>query len=370
MSIRLPCVAKAWYCLCLDFSGNGLAFISLHYEEKMVFSMITPHRLQSLGRLHLNCFPRSCSVGLLPTARLQLQSTGVRRQISNLSPWQKFFSSFLRSKPVDYANTFNGQEITKASYDLWSDICSRLDVAPIHSPLEPTYSAEELDEAVEMHFENRAALVLDESRQAISDGLEQWVEKPSQFPFLKAKVSRKNDFHVYEEVYFKKVSSNNKEEKKRKSKRTPKLRPGTILACIKSGESPDISNVRLAAVFPPSKDFESDSKPSDFSAMFCDRISARKGTWDLYEIATLLNDERKFEACTNSVSRKVRFIDELLQAKQGERVSARKFGWQPFTSVASSSELFIKVNRLNKVQENAATQFLSAPEGSMTLVQG
>ena len=272
--------------------------------------------------------------------------------------WQKFHAAFLQSAPTEYIDETNGKQFKDdESYHLWETICKRLGTTALKAPIQSTY------EDRDCHFDVRASLVLEESRQAIADGLEDWINNPSKVPSLQIEIVESKRFPSYAErslLKHKKMEINRRNE--------PKLRPSTILACVKQGDSPTLSNARLVAVI-PSQSYDPHS--NHFRIMDCTyrHEDNNNMTWNCFEIAGLLTEHRKFEACTIPESRRVPFIRALQLGHQKDQIGE---GAHTEKSIQTRDDKgsIIGTNRLNDLQEKAASDFLSSDPGAVTVIQG
>lgn len=80
--------------------------------------------------------------------------------------FDKYFGILLRSPITDYVNAATDENI---SVKLWTTLCGRAKIQPVHKKLDPIYNKSQ------DHFDFRASLVLEESREEITVSLaEKW----------------------------------------------------------------------------------------------------------------------------------------------------------------------------------------------------
>ena len=147
------------------------------------------------------------------------------------------------------------------------------------------------------------------------------------------------------------------------------LRPGAILALVVPKSEVAISDVRLGAVFPSSREALHGSYR--FSLLMCNNAIACEGNvWELYEVASLLTDQRKFEACTKEEYRDIPFLSALQSGVQSSPVIKVSEKCPKKPDLNKKLQAFAGISPLNDKQEEPAINFLIAEEGSVTLAQG
>mmetsp|Transcript_54700 Transcript_54700/g.59327 ORF Transcript_54700/g.59327 Transcript_54700/m.59327 type:complete len:350 (+) Transcript_54700:294-1343(+) len=312
-----------------------------------------------------------------------------------LNIFERFFASLLRSEASEYL----GQ-----SKEVWKTICDRLSLPVPSNPL-PSWYSNQKD-----HFTNRAALVIEEARQSISDGLR----------------LLKDDFKITERRDERCLKSKNKNarlgpfnlsstdlsitrvEHKGKSghsiltfskQHAPltrdellSLRHGTVLACLDQNLTAALGNVILGTVIPQRR--EEIVSSNTFVVMVFKKIKKKidGNKWKLTPISSLLSELRKFEACCILSENPVPFLLPLLGRKKPTHIrcikdnigdtkelnTQEKSLEEDYTDSSSDCEELEIVNleatfqipRLNEMQEKAASAFLGSKSDTITLVQG
>jgi hypothetical protein len=247
-----------------------------------------------------------------------------------LSPFERYFAGLLRSEANDF--------VQRKDYDVWTEICQRLALPVPSSPLPAYYSTQEA------HFSNRASLVMEESRYAITDSLKRLERKYRESnqllqPNYKTKPDTSMDLNpdtgefliqqdqtmVSMELVIRSVEhqrntghtiltfSKDYEPFTRAEKQA--LRNGTIFACLNRRLASTISNIVLGVIMPQSR--EDIEQTSTFTVMVFKLIKNTTGErWNVTSITSLLSDQRKYDACMEQMKNPVPFIFPLLGGKQ------------------------------------------------------
>ena len=89
-----------------------------------------------------------------------------------MNSMERFCAALLRSSAADFAQS---ESSSSQSWALWQTICRRVGLTALDSPLAPCY-----DQASHLHFQTRAALVLEEARFALAQPLAaRWNRPPA-----------------------------------------------------------------------------------------------------------------------------------------------------------------------------------------------
>lgn len=319
---------------------------------------------------------------------------------SEMLPYEKFFACLLRSTPSELAARTNC-----SSHDVWRTICNRARLRPPQHHVLPSYPYRDH----RMHFDFRAALVLEEARQAIADGLagmnlrqkKRNVTKHStdargmQSSLATDENAMGNSDRLG--VILKMIEIRRKTEHAVCSFHKPTgpfgpsellcLRSGTVMACVQSGEPFVTNNIRIGVVLPFNR--EDVLATRKFPVMFFEPTNVPLDSeWELEPIAQLLSECRKFEACTSCAVKSVPFLYDLLG---GRSATHTRFTNECKTSDNDVVDLTISDGSddedssetsslqdqesfdlpiLNDVQERAASKFLKSTPNAITLIQG
>lgn len=311
-----------------------------------------------------------------------------------LNVYERFFASLLRSEANEYICQ------TKV---VWKTICDRLSLPAPNSPLPASYSN------MKDHFMNRAALVAEEARQSISDGLQllrddfksNERERCSNLNKKNSRLGPVNTNLMSMELSITWVEHKGKSGHSIltfSKQHTPFtrdellcLRHGTVLACLDQKLTPVIENVILGTVVPQNRE---EIVSSNTFVVMVFRIIKKtiKGKWKLTPIASLLSEQRKFEACSFLINNPVPFLLPLLGRKQPthiRRIKDTNDDTKEFSTKIKNSdgdctesisdcevleivdlEATFQIPRLNEKQEQAANAFLDSKSDTITLVQG
>jgi hypothetical protein len=289
-----------------------------------------------------------------------------------MNPFDRFFAALLRSSPQEF---LEAQTMDSKADALWVVICKRVGLTALQAPI-PAYVPD-----AQLHFDLRAALVLEEARHAISQPLAQkWKQRkdPSGTMTLTA--------HYYEQQS---QSSNLGHAKIVFCKHLPftkdelfNIRPGTVFECLPRDGQRTIQNVILGVVGSGKREKVETSRSF---TLFIYRDSPHKmedTDWILAPINTLITELRQYEAMTCKLS-SVGFLQNLLGNKGpsrnhmrfGDEIPAATNGmiedyFQPAQLQGDGPAPMFKIPRLNPSQSKAASAFLESGQNSITIIQG
>jgi hypothetical protein len=254
-----------------------------------------------------------------------------------LSPFERYFAGLLRSEASDYIQRTKDKEV-------WEAICQRLALPVPTSPLPACYPS------AKAHFSNRAALVMEESRYAIADGLRrlerryrennhgkpgsnrnlhnnhQGNQQPTLGdPFPETAESQRDQSMVSMELILRAVEHQEKtghsiltfakEGPPLTRLEKQSLRNGTVFACLNRKLATTVNNTMLAAVMPQSR--EDMEKTNSFAVMVFKQVKKTVDEkWHLTSITSLLSEQRKYDACMEQIQRPVPFLLALLGGKR------------------------------------------------------
>jgi hypothetical protein len=333
---------------------------------------------------------------------------------SGLSSFETFFAALLRSVVSEYLPHIErcGKR-TATNRQTLETICHRLSLPPPVKPLASCYSS------IKDHFSHRGVLVLEEARFAIEEGLRRTKQDFSQRRSSclsngakrgARKFDRNQNGYVMSSItshggnMVLKLTGVEVKERSGHSILTflkesgpftrdemQSLRHGTVFACHDRVLEPNIANSVLGCVVPQSR--EDMVTIHSFAIMIFKRIKKSSvGVWDLTPIASLLSEQRKFDACMGQIAKPVSFIFPLLGTKEASHVKFHEDenGKTYAVDVESHDDAFsgndsdsdcqllefggqenaFVLPRLNEMQEKAAKSFLSAKKDTITLIQG
>jgi hypothetical protein len=313
---------------------------------------------------------------------------------------ERFYAGLLRSE----ANDFLGE-----SKGLWKTICYRLALPVPTVPLLSSYSN------MQDHFSNRAALVIEEARQALADGIRLLKQDfksdengrnsnyrgSAAFPpkYARTRHSNKDQSSISMETSITRVEHKGSGHSiltfsKKFAPFTKDemliLRQGTIFSCLDRKTTHSIENIFLGVVLPQNR--EEMIKSNSFVVLLFRKIKkTNKGNWKLTPILSLLSEQRKFEACMNQMTTPVPFLLPLLGRKRSHirtvhdtiddqhAVDVEAENLDEFSADSSSDcevleivdlESTFHIPRLNAMQEKAATAFLKSKSDTISLIQG
>lgn len=315
----------------------------------------------------------------------------------NLSPFERFFAGLLKGEASDFLEN---------DVDNWSRICIRLRLPVPTGPIKHYYNDKKL------HFSYRAALVIEEARYGIAQGIKEWQRRSKNFVKAKNmnnhdnrdKKSRNQNYNSRRgqvknsiiltltgaEVREKTGHCTMKFVKEGGAKFTldevKSLRQGTVFACVNEDFAPTVANSVLGCLLSANREEIIESK--SFSIMVFKPVKkSTDSTWQLIPVASLLTEQRKFDACTSNITSTVPFLLPLLGGKKpthikfaekenGELVpedvkmeEEEKDSEQELFSHDELSPLF-RSPPLNTTQKKAASTFLNSQANTITLIQG
>lgn len=313
----------------------------------------------------------------------------------SLPSFERFFAGLLRSAASEYLPTQHRQ------LDTWRRICQRLRLPIPEGHLKATYPDSK------QHFYHRAALVMEEARHAIAEGVAK-LHKRSQNgnPRHENVSSQKKQKHKhqkyrsqYKDTIVAKLTSVDQRDRSGHTiltfasdqPFTPDqilcLRQGSVLACTSMSMASNVANTLLACVIPASRD---DIVKEQRVAMmvFNPHKATPDTTFELTMVASLLTEQRKFAACTSKSTINIPFLTPLLGGKRsthtvftedenGDTMEIIKSKANPHDLEDDENLVPMKLVRkifevpiLNHTQEKSARSFLNSTANSITLIQG
>lgn len=388
----------------------------------------------AMARLNANRRPPSAAAATLTTTTKRKTATRILRPDevqkskqtvpTGLPSFETFFAGLLRSEATEYLPVGNPRGGGKLPTDggqgtTLNTICQRLSLPTPVQPLASSYST------IRDHFSSRAALVMEEARYAIAEGVRGLKEDLDRRRVASASVGKNSGNRIRNKNGSRNLESppasdsgtmvlklTGVEHKERSGHsiltflkeggpftrdQTQALRHGTVLACHDRRLAPNVSNSILACVIPQSR--EDMATLQSFAVMVYKTIKKSSGgVWDLTPITSLLSEQRKFEACTSQMMAPVSFIFPLLGGKEASHVkfhedengdtyavdARRRDGADggndddddsdsdsdcQLLEVETLENAFV-LPRLNAMQETAARSFLGAKKDTITLIQG
>jgi hypothetical protein len=286
-----------------------------------------------------------------------------------MNPFDRFFAALLRSSPQEF---LEAQTVDVKADALWAVICKRVGLEALTAPI-PAYIAD-----AQLHFDLRAALVLEEARHAISQPLAQkWKQRNGKDPsgtmtltaHYSEQVQSQSSNLGHAKIVFCKLHPFTKDE-------LFNIRPGTVFECLPRDGQRSIQNVILGVVGSGKR--EKVEKSRSFTLfIFRDSPAKMEDTdWILAPINTLITELRQYEAMTCKLS-SVGFLQNLLGNKGPSRThmlsDALMEDYFPPASgqvpVDGPAPMF-KMPRLNPSQSKAASAFLESGQNSITIIQG
>ena len=310
---------------------------------------------------------------------------------------ERFYASLLRSEAIEYFGE---------SRNLWNIICNRLALPAPTRPLLCSFG-DQRD-----HFLNRAALVIEEARQALADSITllsidlRSGNDGRKFSNLVPPIhnhlrrSKNSQSAVSIEASITKVEHKasghsvltfSKSSASFSKHDLLNLRQGTIFSCFDRKTTHTIENIHLGVVLPQNREEMINSK--SFAVMIFRKIKkTSEGNWKLTPILSLLSEQRKFEACIFQMSRPVPFLLPLLGRKRSPRTQNSEDNFYSKHKSCLETERIhendsdshndcevlefvdlestFQIPRLNEMQEKAATTFLKSKCDTISLVQG
>jgi hypothetical protein len=294
-----------------------------------------------------------------------------------MNPFDRFFASLLRSSPQEF---LEAQTVDSKAEALWEVICMRVNLTALKAPI-PAYVQD-----AQLHFDLRAALVLEEARNAISQPLAQkWKQRKDPAGtmtltahYLEQQSQSSNLGHA--KIVFCKQLPFTKDE-------LFNIRPGTVFECLPRDGQRSIQNVILGVVGSGKR--EKVEKSRSFT-LFIFRDTPHKvedTDWILAPINTLITELRQYEAMTCKLS-SIGFLHSLLGNKGpthtrfGDEKPAATSRTDSIVTNGSIEDHFppvqardepspmFKLPRLNPSQAKAASAFLESAQNSITIIQG
>ena len=285
-----------------------------------------------------------------------------------------FLAAIFRTPPKDYVYWPDAPDTSQKSLQIWNDLCERTELSIVKSPLPA------IQKTVAEHFDARAALVLEEAREAMAQALttlwhcktpqhyesfdelelidQQAMDEPGKplGGFIKYTLKRKQTYADAKKNVF-------------SAAELEYLQCGTLCLLQTCG-----SNV---ATFALTRAANKDrlNKKKTFDAIGLDLPAAVTDDWTspqgicrgegikLIPIdATIVSLVRQFHALSTERARTVPFVDVLL----GKKPSQSALG--PGDELPSVTDP--PLARLNTSQAKVATTFMTSPPGSITIAQG
>lgn len=311
-----------------------------------------------------------------------------------LNPFERFFAGLLRSATQDFCSSKENDNNDM----LWRTICQRLGLPVPDGPLPAVYPDGK------QHFYYRAALVVEEARHAVAEGVAKLDRKYKHQKSGNTNNSRQqHQRHRHDHdtgTLRAKLQSSEQNERTghtvlvfvSETSFTPKqidvLRPGTIFALtpLSPGRHPSISFSSLASILPSSRDDMINERKLGVM-IFSGHAPKNISQWELTPLTNLITQQRMYEACTSKDTTKVPFLHPLLggrasthtrfdEGPDGEtteilRENGECHNLQEDDIVPGSViQKVFNVPTLNTTQEKAARSYLGAEANTITLVQG
>jgi Cdc6-like AAA superfamily ATPase len=307
-----------------------------------------------------------------------------------LSPFEHFFAGLLKGEASEF--------LQNDTLGTWNSICKRLRLPFPQGPLKHYYNDQK------QHFFYRASLIIEECRYAISQGLrgmqrrslEEAKHTKNQNQRQQSRHQRRNAPPSNTMI----LSLTGVESREKtghctltfvKERGGPftldevqNLRQGTIFACVSENLAPTVANSVLGSILASNREAMINSK--SFSVMVYKPVSkSQESIWRLTPVASLLPEQRKFEACVNNNTANIPFLLPLLGGKKpthikfseqdnGNLVSVKvEHEENPNNSLFSQEEMegsAFHLPTLNRTQEKAAATFLNSEPKTITLIQG
>jgi hypothetical protein len=305
-----------------------------------------------------------------------------------LSPFEHFFAGLLKGEASEF--------LKNDTLDTWNSICKRLRLPFPQGPLKHYYNDQK------QHFFYRASLIIEECRYAISQGLkgmqrrslEEAKRTKDQNQKQQSRHQRRNAPPSNTMILsLTGVESLKKTGhctltfvKERGGPFTPdevlNLRQGTIFACVSENLAPTVANSVLGSILASNREAMINSK--SFSVMVYKPVSkSQESIWRLTPVASLLTEQRKFEACVNHNTANIPFLLPLLGGKKpthidfseqdnGDLVSVKveHEGNPTLFSQEEMEKSAFHLPTLNRTQKKAAATFLNSEPQTITLIQG
>lgn len=294
---------------------------------------------------------------------------------TKLNTFERFFAALFRSPAPDF---FRAADSSAEAARLWSAQCRRVGLAVPTQAVRATY------DTASAHFDVRAALVLEEARNSVSQALQAVWRRRQQPMYLTAHLAEKNNAQGHVKITF--ASQHNFSVSELYN-----IRPGAIFQCLPRDEIAAIQYAVLGVVVTGNRDTVETKKC--FTCLFFrpDDLPVRLDDCEfaVTPVTQLVTELRCFEAMTVNTTA-IGFLPQLLGQKgathtrfsddQPPHVSAAKTvktvtppAPERLVSTgadASHPERYFNLPTLNTVQEDAATAFLRSEQNTITLVQG
>lgn len=302
-----------------------------------------------------------------------------------LPTMQRYFASLLMSSAKEFRDAHTDRN---AHERLSSSVCRRLGLSAPKGVLRPLY------EDKSAHFDVRAALVMEESRHAISEALfKRWSSKQSgqrgrggdvMNLALQSMQTRKQAGHVVFVFASKKPFTPSENYN---------IRPGACFEILPPGPR-SIDRILLGNVASNGGSDLYEESRDTLSLMVYSPFGSfpEQGEWQVAPVTSLISMVRQFEACT-VYARRVPFVHNLMGKKNSTHI---RFDQDDDCIVVDSSgaELtsvkiqetteekkeedfeskeenpFFVLPTLNETQELACRNYHKAPSNSISLVQG
>lgn len=303
--------------------------------------------------------------------------------------FERFFCIMLRSSVQDYieANKSNAK-----SMQLWKMLCHRANLPVPSERIQPMY------QNAKQHFDIRAALVLEEAREAISRGLASIQQKRETLQSALMRVDVKEqkqqlhpiptmDLVLLEDakskprgiffLTFQKAPADDGKSRYFSAEEKQHLLPGQVMECSDEFGTSTL----LGCVLPCSK--ERIHKMAQFDLLLFEQ-PPKSRSWRMTPVDAFIGTCRQFAACTEGAPESMLLIDAVLGNQQSPPATlAASHKEQAGTSPSSSStenktvnadpalsEPTFQVPPLNENQEKAVSTFLDSPLKSISVVQG
>jgi hypothetical protein len=290
---------------------------------------------------------------------------------------ERFYGALLRSEPKAFLDAANSS--SNAWLALWETICKRVGLQPFHKPLSSTY------EDSKLHLDLRAALVLEEARNAISTELERvWKSNGKQNNKAKTMYLRSHFIEMIPASQHSKITFMN--HKDFTKDQLFDIRPGSVFQCIPRDRDVNIHNVILGVVTSGNREELEIHKRFQVLVLRNLPPQAEDTEWTVLPITTLITELRCFEALTSSAVARVGFMNSILGGKtprhtrfdsDGEIAEEIKSDNKENTILQyykkenpNEGNSMFKIPLLNPTQEKAASSFLDANPNTVNLIQG
>ena len=312
----------------------------------------------------------------------------VARIPKSAKPSERFFASLFRSSVEEFKRSDDNDTSRR---EIMSNICGRAGL-----PMPAKIQAASID--ANHFYSTRAALVMEEARFVIADALRghngpaeahgRRHMGPACLSLRLVSVKEREKLGGCTVLTFEKRTLGATFA----LQELYDMRPGCCFEIITAGEvepCPGVSSSMLANVVPSS---DRSNIERQLTLMLYHKLEvpaeAFEGLWEVRPLTTLISEQRQFEACGCSRPTKVPFLHKLLGWKDASHV---RFGESDSSSDEDEGEekkcdfeehslhshglspqiaSGLLLNPLNATQERAASEYLSSPSGSVTLVQG